>query len=94
MKRDHVFFIFDEPTTGLHFHDIVKLLASFNALIEKGHTVVVVEHNLEVIKTADWLIDLGPNGGLKGGNLVYEGVPKGILKSKKSVTAPFLKDKF
>ena len=94
MKRDHVFFIFDEPTTGLHFHDIVKLLTSFNALIEKGHTVVVVEHNLEVIKTADWLIDLGPDGGLKGGNLVYQGVPKGILKAKNSVTAPFLKDKF
>ncbi len=94
MKKDHVFFIFDEPTTGLHFHDIVKLLDSFNALIEKGHTVVVVEHNLEVIKTADWLIDLGPNGGIKGGNLVYEGVPKGILKAKNSVTAPFLKGKF
>ena len=94
MKRDHVFFIFDEPTTGLHFHDIVKLLASFNALIEKGHTVLVVEHNIEVIKTADWLIDLGPEGGVRGGNLVYQGIPKGILKSKKSVTAPFLKDKF
>lgn len=93
MKRDHVFFIFDEPTTGLHFHDIRKLLDSFNALIEKGHTVVVVEHNLEVIKTADWLIDLGPGGGKSGGNLVYEGVPKGILKVKKSETGKYLKGK-
>jgi excinuclease ABC subunit A len=93
-KNDHVFFIFDEPTTGLHFHDIQKLLDSFNALIEKGHTVVVVEHNLEVIKSADWLIDLGPTGGVQGGNLMYQGVPKGILKAKKSVTADYLKDKF
>ena len=93
-KNDHVFFIFDEPTTGLHFHDIQKLLDSFNALIEKGHTVVVVEHNLEVIKSADWLIDLGPTGGVQGGNLMYQGVPKGILNAKKSVTADYLKDKF
>ena len=94
MRKDHVFFIFDEPTTGLHFHDIVKLLESFNALIEKGHTVLVVEHNLEVIKTADWLIDLGPTGGVKGGNLMYEGVPKGILKAKNSATGHYLKGKF
>ena len=94
MKNDHVFFIFDEPTTGLHFHDIQKLLKSFNALIEKGHTVLVVEHNLEVIKTADWLIDLGPTGGVKGGHLLYQGVPKGILKVKESFTAEYLKDKF
>jgi len=93
-KNDHVFFIFDEPTTGLHFHDIVKLLKSFNALIEKGHTVLVVEHNLEVIKTADWLIDLGPTGGKNGGHLMYQGVPSGILKAKKSVTGSFLKGKF
>lgn len=93
-RNDHVFFIFDEPTTGLHFHDIVKLLDSFNALIEKGHTVLVVEHNLEVIKTADWLIDLGPTGGKSGGNLVYQGIPEGVVKEKKSVTGSFLKGKF
>ncbi|MCE7922347.1 MAG: excinuclease ABC subunit A [Haliscomenobacteraceae bacterium CHB4] len=69
----HIFFIFDEPTTGLHFHDIQKLLKAINALVEKGHSVLVVEHNMEVIKSADWLIDLGPEGGKEGGNLVYEG---------------------
>lgn len=94
MRKDHVFFIFDEPTTGLHFHDIEKLLSAFQALVEKGHTVLVVEHNLEIIKSADWLIDLGPTGGVQGGNLVYQGPPKGILKVESSATAPFLKDKF
>jgi len=87
------FFIFDEPTTGLHFHDVQKLLDSFNALIEKGHTVVVIEHNLEVIKSADWLIDLGPEGGEEGGGLVFEGVPEDLLKVKKSHTAQYLTDK-
>jgi len=92
--KDHIFFIFDEPTTGLHFHDVVKLLKALNALIEKGHTVLVVEHNLDVIKSADWLIELGPEGGKNGGHLIYQGDPRGILKVKKSATAPFLKGKF
>jgi len=86
-------FIFDEPTTGLHFHDIKKLLGSFNALIERGHSIVIVEHNMEVIKCADWIIDLGPEGGDEGGNLVYEGVPEGIVDCKNSYTGKFLKEK-
>ncbi len=87
------FFIFDEPTTGLHFHDVQKLLDSFNALILKGHTVVVIEHNLDVIKTADWVIDLGPEGGEQGGGLVFEGVPEDLIKVKNSYTAPYLTEK-
>ncbi|HPK08969.1 MAG TPA: excinuclease ABC subunit UvrA [Saprospiraceae bacterium] len=87
-------FIFDEPTTGLHFHDVLKLLDAFNALVENGHTVVIVEHNLDVMKNADWLIDLGPVGGKEGGNLLYQGVPEGIVKVKDSYTAEFLKEKF
>ncbi len=84
-----IFFIFDEPTTGLHFHDIKKLLASFNALIEQGHTILVIEHNTDVIRSADWLIDLGPEAGDAGGNLVYAGKPEGIKKVKASHTGKF-----
>lgn len=84
----HVFFIFDEPTTGLHFHDINKLLVAFNALVENGHTVLVVEHNIDVIKSADWMIDLGPVGGEEGGQLLYEGTPDGATDSP-SVTARY-----
>ena len=86
-------FIFDEPTTGLHFHDINKLLTSLRALIEKGHTVIVIEHNMEVIKSADWIIDLGPEGGDKGGHLVFEGIPEELIKCDGSHTAGFLKNK-
>ena len=86
-------FIFDEPTTGLHFHDISKLLTAFDALIEKGHTILVVEHNMEVIKCADWIIDLGPEGGNKGGNIVFEGKPENLIKIKKSYTGHYLKEK-
>ncbi|MEP6466749.1 MAG: ATP-binding cassette domain-containing protein, partial [Parafilimonas sp.] len=86
----HILFIFDEPTTGLHFHDIQKLLASFNALINQGHSVIVIEHNTDVLKTADWIIDLGPEAGDKGGNLVYAGVPSGINKVKQSITGQFI----
>ncbi|MFT4568737.1 MAG: excinuclease ABC subunit A [Saprospiraceae bacterium] len=89
----HQLFIFDEPTTGLHFDDINKLLFAFQALVEQGNTVVIVEHNLEVIKTADWLIDLGPEGGINGGNLLFQGTPEDLIKSKKSITAHYLKDK-
>jgi len=91
--REKIFFIFDEPTTGLHFHDIRKLMNAMNALVEKGHTVLVVEHNIDVIKCADWLIDLGPTGGILGGNLLYQGDPEGIVKVKKSFTGQFLKGK-
>ena len=88
------FFIFDEPTTGLHFHDIKKLLKSFNALIENGHTILVIEHNLDVIKCADWLIDLGKEGGNKGGELIFQGLPEEIINCKQSATGQFLKEKF
>jgi excinuclease ABC subunit A len=84
-------FIFDEPTTGLHFHDIAKLLAAFNALIAKGHTIVIIEHNLDVIKCADWVIDLGPEAGENGGNVVYEGTPEGLMDCKESYTGQYLK---
>ena len=86
----HVLFIFDEPTTGLHFHDIKKLLASFNALIAQGHSLIVIEHNTDVIRSADWIIDLGPEAGDAGGTLVYAGKPEGLKKAKNSHTAVFL----
>lgn len=86
----HMLFIFDEPTTGLHFHDIKKLLASFQALIEQGHSLIVIEHNTDVIKSADWLIDMGPEAGDAGGQVVYAGIPEGIKKVKESNTAKFL----
>ena len=88
-----VMFIFDEPTTGLHFHDVSKLLMAMNALVERGHTVVVIEHNMDVAKNADWLIDLGPGGGKHGGQLLYQGTPEGILKVKASATSDYLKGK-
>ena len=86
-------FIFDEPTTGLHFHDINKLLDSFYALIEKGHTIICIEHNMDVIKCADWVIDLGPEGGDKGGEIVFEGTPEKMIKSKESITGKYLRKK-
>src|SRR5436190_771675 len=89
-SSDKVLFIFDEPTTGLHFHDIKKLLASFNALIEQGHSIIVIEHNTDVIRSADWLIDLGPEAGDGGGNVVYAGKPEGIRKVKSSHTSEFV----
>lgn len=92
-SSEKIFFIFDEPTTGLHFHDVNKLLDALNALVEKGHTVVVVEHNLEVIKSGDWLIDLGPEAGKHGGHLVGEGTPEAIARLKDSHTGFFLKEK-
>ncbi|MEP7279511.1 MAG: excinuclease ABC subunit UvrA [Bacteroidota bacterium] len=88
--QGHILFIFDEPTTGLHFHDIKKLLASFNALIEQGHSILVIEHNTDVIKSADWVIDLGPEAGADGGHIVFAGTPTNLKKSKKGHTARFL----
>jgi len=88
--QGHILFIFDEPTTGLHFHDIKKLLTSFNALIEQGHSILVIEHNTDVIKSADWIIDLGPEAGDGGGSIVYAGVPEGLKKVKESYTGRFL----
>ena len=89
-SQGSILFIFDEPTTGLHFHDIKKLLTSFNALIEQGHTILVIEHNTDVIKSADWVIDLGPEAGDVGGNLVFEGKPDDLKKCKESYTGRFL----
>jgi excinuclease ABC subunit A len=92
-KPEPTIFIFDEPTTGLHFHDIKTLLKALDALIAKGHTVIIIEHNPEVIKCADHIIDIGPEGGDKGGNLVFEGTPEDILTCKNSYTGKFLKEK-
>jgi excinuclease ABC subunit A len=85
-------FIFDEPTTGLHFHDIQHLLTAFNALIERGHSIIVIEHNLDVVYACDWVIDLGPEGGEKGGNLLYEGTPEKLAECKESYTGKYLKE--
>ena len=92
-KRDtgNTLYILDEPTTGLHFHDIKRLLHAFNALIERGHSLVVIEHNLDVIKCADYIIDLGPEGGDKGGSLVVAGTPEEVAACPKSLTGKFLK---
>ncbi|HTE25668.1 excinuclease ABC subunit UvrA [Flavitalea sp.] len=89
-SQGHILFIFDEPTTGLHFHDIKKLLGSFQALIGQGHSILVIEHNTDVIKSADWVIDLGPEAGDGGGSIIYAGVPEGLKKVKGSYTAKYL----
>ena len=86
-------FIFDEPTTGLHFHDINRLLHAFNALIERGHTIVIIEHNLDVVKCADHVIDLGPEGGREGGEIVAVGTPEEVAQQDKGYTARFLREK-
>jgi len=91
---DDMLFIFDEPTTGLHFHDIHKLLDAFNALIKRGHTIVIIEHNQEIIKCADWVIDLGPQGGEDGGEILFEGTPEDLAKQSGSYTGNYLKKKF
>jgi excinuclease ABC subunit A len=92
-KTDPTLFIFDEPTTGLHFHDIRKLLEAFEALIHRGHSILIIEHNMDVIKCADHVIDLGPEGGSKGGNLVACGTPEEVVACEKSCTGKFLKEK-
>ena len=85
-----ILFIFDEPTTGLHFHDIRKLLGAFDALLARGHTVVIVEHNMDVIRSADWVIDLGPEAGERGGRVVFEGTPADLMTCRESYTGKFL----
>jgi len=92
-ENQHTLFVFDEPTTGLHFHDIKKLLDAFNALISRGNSIIIIEHNLDVIKSADWIIDLGPEGGKNGGKIIFEGKPEDIILVKDSYTGNFLKDK-
>lgn len=91
-KADPTMFIFDEPTTGLHFHDIRKLLDAFDALIRRGHSIVIIEHNMDVIKCADYVIDLGPEGGDKGGNIVAVGTPEEVAACGASYTGQFLKE--
>jgi excinuclease ABC subunit A len=92
-KRDtgNTFYILDEPTTGLHFEDIRILLGVLNRLVENGNTVLVIEHNLDIIKVADYIIDMGPEGGRGGGEILFTGTPEDLAKDKKSYTAPFLK---
>jgi excinuclease ABC subunit A len=92
-SKDHILFVFDEPTTGLHFHDIYKLLSAMNALIDQGHSVIVIEHNMDIIKTADWIIDLGPDGGQHGGQLMFEGLPEDMAKLEGNHTAQYLREK-
>lgn len=92
-SHEKMLFIFDEPTTGLHFHDISKLMKSLNALVDHGHSVILIEHNVEVIKCADWVIDLGPEGGDKGGYVVFEGTPEQLANCENSYTARFLRPK-
>ena len=92
--NSNILFIFDEPTTGLHFHDIQKLLDAINALVDQGNTVIVIEHNMEIIKSADWIIDLGPDGGDKGGEVNFSGTPEAMIKLKANHTSIFLKEKF
>ena len=93
-SNDRVLFIFDEPSTGLHFHDIKKLLSAINALIDKGHSVIIIEHNMEIIKSADWIIDLGPEGGENGGNVTFSGKPEDMINIDNNHTAHYLKQKF
>ena len=92
-KQEPTLFIFDEPTTGLHFHDIKRLMDSFNALISRGHSILIIEHNMEIIKCADYIIDLGPDGGDRGGNLVVTGTPEEVAQCKESITGQYLKEK-
>ena len=91
VSADASVFIFDEPTTGLHFHDIRKLLEAFDALILRGHSIVIIEHNMDVIKCADYVIDLGPEGGDKGGNLVAAGTPEEVAENPNSYTGKYIK---
>ena len=94
-KRDtgNTLYILDEPTTGLHFHDIKKLLTAFNALLKLGHSLIIIEHNQDIIKCGDWVIDLGAEGGDAGGNLVFAGTPEDLVQQEDSYTGKFLKDK-
>jgi len=92
-RQEPTLFIFDEPTTGLHFHDIKRLLHAFDALLSRGHSIIVIEHNLDIIKCADYVIDLGPDGGDRGGNVVCTGTPEQVAACKESITGRFLADK-
>jgi excinuclease ABC subunit A len=92
-NEETILFMFDEPTTGLHFHDIKKLLDAFNALIYRGHSIIIIEHNLEIIKSADWIIDLGKEGGEEGGYIVFEGNPEALVNCSESYTGKYLQGK-
>ena len=90
-KKERIMFIFDEPTTGLHFYDVEKLLKAFDALLEAGHSLIVVEHNLDVIRSADWVIDLGPDAGDRGGEVVFAGTPEDMISGSDTFTAEYLR---
>ena len=90
-RGQHILFIFDEPTTGLHFYDVEKLLKSFDALIARGHSIIVVEHNPDVIRSADWVIDLGPDAGDAGGEVIFEGTPEQLVAEGRTYTAKYIK---
>jgi excinuclease ABC subunit A len=92
VRKDRIMFLFDEPTTGLHFFDVEKLLKAFDVLIAKGHTVIVVEHNLDVIRSADWVIDMGPDAGDRGGEVVFAGTPEDLIKNGSTWTAKYLRN--
>jgi excinuclease ABC subunit A len=92
MASKKILFIFDEPTTGLHFYDVERLLKAFDVLLSKGHSLVVVEHNLDVIRSADWVIDLGPDAGDRGGEVVFEGTPEDLAATGDTFTAAYLRD--
>ena len=91
VRKERIMFIFDEPTTGLHFFDVEKLLKAFDVLLDKGHTVVVVEHNMDVIRAADWVIDLGPDAGDHGGEVVFAGTPEDMMEKGETFTAGYLR---
>ena len=91
VRREKILFLFDEPTTGLHFFDVEKLLKAFDVLLDKGHTVIVVEHNMDVIRAADWIIDLGPDAGERGGEIVFSGTPEDLMTRGNSFTAEYLR---
>jgi excinuclease ABC subunit A len=93
LESQHILFIFDEPTTGLHMHDVHKLLIAMQALVKQGHTVVIIEHNMDVIKSADWVIDLGPDGGTQGGEVMFTGTPEELIKLEGNHTAYYLREK-
>ena len=91
-RKDRILFIFDEPTTGLHFYDVEKLLKAFDALLARGHSIVVVEHNLDVIQAADWVVELGPDAGNRGGEVVFAGTPETLVSEGNTFTAHYLRD--
>ena len=92
-RQEHTLLIFDEPTTGLHFYDVDNLYRTFQALLKQGHSIIVIEHHLDILKCADWIIEMGPEGGTRGGNVIFSGTPEDLCQCKNSFTAPLLAEK-